>query len=100
MTKNGDHINPQYVNRVVTQAADNAGIQRTYATTANGDDRAEVTSHVLRHTFAMHAVKNGLDTRWVKEQLGHDDISTTIDMYLHEDGETMIERISNRGPDF
>lgn len=100
VTKNGDHINPQYVNRVVTQAADNAGIQRTYAKTANGHDRAEVTSHVLRHTFAMHALRNELDTHWIKEQLGHEDISTTIDMYLHEDEETMIREVRKRGPDF
>lgn len=41
-----------------------------------------------------------VDTRWIKEQLGHDDISTTIDMYAHEDLETMIEKVGKRGPAF
>lgn len=100
VTKDGDHINPQYVNRVVKRAADNAGIQRPYSTTANGYERASVTSHVLRHTFAMHALRNELDTHWIKEQLGHDDISTTIDMYLHEDEETMKEKVGDLGPSF
>jgi integrase/recombinase XerD len=62
MTKNGDHSNRQYVNREVRQAADNAGVQRMDATAANGFDRTEVTGHVLRHTFAKHALRNELDT--------------------------------------
>lgn len=101
VTTHAEHINPQVVNtKVVKKAADRADINRPYMTTSDGQERSTVTSHTLRHTHAMHSLQNGLDTKWIKEQLGHEDIGTTIDMYLHEDKETMRREIRNYGADF
>jgi site-specific recombinase XerD len=55
---------------VVKEAARKSGIKK------------QVTSHVLRHTYATHLLEMGLDIITLKNLLGHSDIQSTL-VYLH-----------------
>lgn len=44
--------------------------------------KKQVTTHVLRHTYATHLLEMGLDIMSLKSLLGHSDIQTTL-VYLH-----------------
>jgi site-specific recombinase XerD len=55
---------------VVKQTRKDSGIEK------------DVTTHVLRHSYATHLLEMGLDIMSLKDLLGHSDIQTTL-VYLH-----------------
>ncbi|WP_232296462.1 tyrosine-type recombinase/integrase [Plesiocystis pacifica] len=57
-------------------------------------------NHVLRHTFASHAVMRGVPMRQVQEWLGHQSITTTM-RYAHLSrgyGDELIKRLAPENP--
>lgn len=64
------HINPGTLQKAIKRAVDNAGIDKS------------ASAHTLRHSFATHALENGLDIRTVQQQLGHASLETT-EIYTH-----------------
>ena len=40
-------------------------------------------AHLLRHTHATQLIRSGMDMSYVQKRLGHSDIQTTINTYVH-----------------
>lgn len=104
VTHRSPKMDSQTPNKIVKQAADNAGIQEVLYVDAGGGTRYKVTAHTLRHTFAVEALKPGngggqMNLRYLQEKLGHDDITTTQD-YLEYVGHDALEDMRDNGPSF
>ena len=61
--------------RGLDKAADGAGLNR--------EGVAKVGFHDLRHTFASHLIRAGVDPVRASRQLGHARPSITLDIYAH-----------------
>ena len=58
-----------------------------------------MTPHRLRHTFATHLIRQGVDVRTVQELLGHADLQTTA-RYLHSDTRAKQEAVGKLATTF
>lgn len=72
----GNCLTIRYIQKMIKQYAHAAGIKK------------KVTPHVLRHSFATHLLKNGMDIRVIQRLLGHSDLKTT-QIYTSVDIETL-----------
>lgn len=50
--------------------------------------------HTLRHTFATNCIASGMDPKCLSELLGHADVKTTLNRYVHPSFETKREQIN------
>ncbi len=51
----------------------------------------EATPHLLRHTHATELIRSGWDMSYVQKRLGHADIQTTINTYVHLTEDDLME---------
>lgn len=49
--------------------------------------------HTLRHTFATRCIESGVDVKTLSELLGHSDVKTTLNRYVHSSFELMQKSI-------
>lgn len=92
-----EQIAPKQINRIVRKAADAAGLQEYVYTNAEGRDQMKITAHVLRHSFAMNCLRNGMDSKFIQELMGHAKIETT-ERYLDAMDDDMRKAYRTRGP--
>lgn len=76
INKNGKKLTSRYVQMMIKKYAKEAGIEK------------KVTPHILRHSFATHLLKNGVDIRAIQQLLGHSSLSTT-QIYTSVDMDTL-----------
>lgn len=83
------------INDVVRDAADAAGHQREERTTKDGNIRSESTSHILRHSHAMHYLnEEGKSMEDISQHLGHSSVSTTEKFYAQTTADRLIDEFS------
>ena len=92
-----EHISGQTFNNVVKEAAERAGIQDVQMTNKAGEERQAVTSHTLRHTFAMRAINSEWDIYVLSNALGHSSVEVTEKVYLHDDSEMILDHFREKG---
>lgn len=79
LTRQKEKIHDRHVNRIVKDAAENAGIQSVSMTDKNGNERKRITAHTIRHGHAVFALKSGIDVRRVQKHLGHESLEMTME---------------------
>lgn len=58
-------------------------MQQKFEKITNKCNLQNVTFHTLRHTFATRCIEAGFDVKTLSEILGHTDIKTTLNRYVH-----------------
>ena len=75
-------------------------ILKKYVSQAKLDsDTRKISPHVLRHTKAMHLLRAGVNMIYIRDFLGHVDISTT-EVYARIDAEMKRKVFEEKVPNF
>jgi site-specific recombinase XerD len=69
VTKRGRHVSESGLRQILRRICDRAGLP-------------DIGAHRLRHTFAFESVSAGADPDQLREQLGHNHLSTTYKNYV------------------
>lgn len=86
VTQNGDRLKHRYVQRIVTRMQKRANLENT-----------KVSPHVLRHTAATLAVKNGMEPFALKRYFGWEKMETAM-RYVHMNNQAVKDNFKEASP--
>lgn len=87
ITKHGNKIDKRNINNNFKSVLRKNGFE----------DYKDFHFHCLRHSFASIQIENGANVKELQEELGHSDISTTLNIYSHVTKNKMVNRMSANG---
>jgi len=97
-TRRQERMDEQTVTDVVTEAAENAGLQEVVYENRAGQEIRRVGAHTLRKSFGVHFINDGGDISFLADLLGHDDIETTKENYLKYSTKDLENSVRRHGP--
>lgn len=77
LTNTAPKLGADRLNKVVVQAAEDAGLQEVLFEDRQGRSHYKYTSHALRHSFAMHWLENGGSIEGLSKNMAHSSVTTT-----------------------
>lgn len=75
-------------------------LQQQFKRIAKRCELENVTFHTLRHTFATRCIEIGFDVKTLSEILGHTDVKTTLNRYVHSSFELKRHNMEKLSPLF
>lgn len=97
ITRYSEQMSNRRPNRVVDAAAEDAGIQEVLFVDPEGRQHDRITAHTLRHSYAVHSVRSGMDVRTLQMLMGHESIGTT-EKYLEFRDDTLRNETLRHAP--
>lgn len=77
VSDSAEKVSGDRITKIVRKAAEQAGLQEVLYKDANGRNRYKITSHTLRHSYAMHWLQNGGSIEALSKNMAHNSITTT-----------------------
>lgn len=79
ITSKSEQVAPNHISRIIRKAAKRADIQEVLYEDMQDNERRRITSHSLRHSFAVHFLRppNAGTFEELREILAHEDVTTT-----------------------
>lgn len=97
VTKNGLPIGTSGYATALLRIVTNINKERKVISEMNKADFVEfghIYMHCFRHTYATRCIENGMKPKTLQKLLGHSQISTTMDLYVHVTDEEMIKEVN------
>jgi integrase/recombinase XerD len=98
VSESGIRMGGERINKIVRKAAENAGLQDDLYTDASGRTRHKITSHVIRHSFAMNFLENGGTFGDLSKLMAHSNLPTT-EIYAEIQDSRAKEAYQEHAPD-
>ena len=86
-----------YVTRGSEKPQEPTTLQKHFKVVLRRAGVRDINFHALRHTFATQCIDKGFDAKSLSMILGHADVSTTLNIYVHPSMEKLQKMMSQLG---
>lgn len=89
-TRNGNPVSASTLRMMMVRIVKNINFDRKYNHEA---EFPHCYMHALRHTFATRCIEQGIQPKTLQKILGHSNINTTMDLYVHVTHDQLLTEI-------